>query len=166
MKSRIAAFLTVVGLVGGTWGALALAGTSAGGQSAAAGQYCATSCTPTSTTTSTPTTTPTTTPTPTPTPPKSVSVSSHTLSNGNPVKLGFSLSKPGTVHVKLLRTVNGKTRVVGAITITFTKAGKHSIKVTTRIGGHTLGKGNYTLSLQTCKGKKTSKAVKTKLTVR
>jgi hypothetical protein len=69
-----------------------------------------------------------------------VTVSSHTLSNGNPVKVGFSLSKPGTVRVKLLRTVNGKTKVVGTVTI-------------------------YTLSLQTGKGKTTSKAVKTKLNV-
>ena len=71
----------------------------------------------------------------------------------------------GTVRVELLRTVNGKTRVVSTVTITYTKAGTHSIKVTTRFDGHKLGKGNYTLSLQTGKGKTTSKAVKTKLNV-
>ena len=152
MKSRIAAFLTVVGLAGGTWGALAIAGNSPGGQSASAGQYCQTDTSCGST--------------PTSPPPKRVTVSSHTLSNGNPVKVGFSLSKPGTVRVELLRTVNGKTRVVGTVTITYTKAGTHGIKVTTRFDGHKLGKGNYTLSLQTGKGKTTSKAVKTKLNVR
>jgi len=152
MKSRIAAFLTVVGLVGGTWGALAVAGNSAGGQSASAGQYCQTdtSCGPT----------------PTPPPPKTVSVSSHTLRNGHPVQVDFRLSKPGTVTVKLLRTVNGKTRVVSTVTITFTNAGRHNIKVTTRFAGHKLGKGSYTLSLQSGKGTKTSKPFDTKLNVR
>jgi hypothetical protein len=95
-----------------------------------------------------------------------LSVSSHTLRPGHPVEVDFKLPKGGTVHVKLLRTVNGKTIVVGTVTITFTEAGHHNIKVTNRIGGHKLGKGNYTLSLQTGKGKHTSKAVKTKLTVR
>jgi flagellar hook assembly protein FlgD len=95
-----------------------------------------------------------------------VTVSSHTLSAAHPVKLGFSLSKPGMVHVKLMPTVNGKTTVVGTISITFTKAGTHTIKLTTRFAGHKVGNGSYTLSLQTGKGKQTSKAVKTKLTVR
>jgi hypothetical protein len=150
MKSRIAAFLTVVGLVGGTWGALAVAGNSPGGQSASAGEYCQTdaSCNPTL-----------------PSPPKGVSVSDHTLRHGHPIVIGFRLTKPGTVHIRLLRTVNGKTRVVGTVTITYTKTGTRTFALTTNFAGHKLGKGNYTLSVYSGKGKKTSKAVKTKINV-
>jgi hypothetical protein len=62
--------------------------------------------------------------------------------------------------------VHGKSTVVGTVLVKVTKPGKHSIKLSTRFAGHTLGKGAYTLSLQTGTGKNTSKAVTTKLHVR
>ena len=134
--------------------------------------------TPAATTTApTPTPTPTLTPTPTPTPapaskptphpqaPDALTLSSHPVSAGHPVKLGFSLSKPGTVTLKLMHTVHGKSEVVGTVLVKVAKAGKHSIMLTTRFAGHTLDKGSYTLSLQAGSGQDTSTAVKTKLTV-
>jgi hypothetical protein len=150
MKSRIAAVVTAVALVGGTMGALAIAGSSPGGPSASSAQYCQTdtSCNPE-----------------TPPPPTGISVGSHTPRPGHPVQVDFRLSKPGTVTVKLLRIVHGKTIVVGTVTITFTKTGRHNIQVSTKFAGHKLGKGNYTLSLQTGKGKNTSKAFTTKINV-
>jgi hypothetical protein len=122
---------------------------------------------PPTTTTPPATTTPTPTPTPTPDPqaPKTLTLSSHTLSAGNPVKLSFSLTKPGTVTVTVIRTVDGKSKVVGTEVVKVGKSGKHSVSLSTRFAGHTLAKGSYTLSLQAGTGKHLSKAVKTKLTV-
>jgi hypothetical protein len=151
MKSRIAAVVTAVALVGGTMGALAIAGSSSGSPSASAAQYCQTdnSCGST----------------PIPPPPKGVSWSSHTLRPGHPIIIGFRLTKPGTVHIRLLRTVHGKTIVVGTVTITYTKTGTRTFALKTKFAGHKLAKGNYTLSVYSGKGKNTSKATKTKLNV-
>jgi hypothetical protein len=125
--------------------------------------------TPPTTTTPPATTTPTTTPTPKPPPapaaPKTLTLSSHTLSAGHPVKFSFSLTKPGMVTVTVIRTVHGKSKVVGTELVKVTKAGKHSVALSTRFAGHTLAKGSYTLSLQAGTGKHLSKAIKTKLTV-
>ncbi len=128
-------------------------------------------------------------PTQAPPTPKSVSLSSHSLSAAHPVKVGFTLSKPGTlvlslteqvkttVKVKVKTKVHGKTatvtetvtriitKVVGTVNINVKKAGKASYTLTTKFAGHKLGKGNYTLSLQTTSGKSKSKPVTQTLSV-
>jgi hypothetical protein len=113
-----------------------------------------------------PTPAPKPTPTPAPQVPKAVTLSSHTLSAGHPVKLGFSLSKPGTVTVKLVHTVHGKAKVVGTVLVKVTKAGKHTLTLSTRFAGHKLSNGSYTLSLQTISGERVSNAVTQKISVR
>jgi Ice-binding-like/Bacterial Ig-like domain len=111
---------------------------------------------------------PTSTPKPPPAPPapKRVRVSSHTLTSQHPVKVSFTLAKPGTVQLKLVETVHGKAKAIGTVTIKDRKAGKGSYKLTERFAGHKLGKGSYTLSLQTTSGKHHSKAVTQKISVR
>jgi hypothetical protein len=104
-------------------------------------------------------------PVPAPQAPKQVSVSSHTLTAQHPVKVSFTLTKPGTVQLKLVEMVHGKTKVVGTVTIKDRKAGKGSYKLTERFAGHKLGKGSYTLSLQTTSGKRHSKTVTQKVSV-
>jgi hypothetical protein len=131
---------------------------------------------PTATPTPTPAPTPAPQPTPSPKPqpnptvappaPKKVSVSSHTLTAAHPVKVDFTLTKPGTVQLKLVEMVHGKAKVVGTVTIKVRKAGKDSYKLTKKFAGHKLGKGSYTLSLQTTNGKRHSKAVTQKVSVR
>ena len=123
----------------------------------------------TSTSTTTTTTTTTTAPTPKPTPrpqaPGALTLSSHHVSAGHPVRLGFSLSKPGMVTEKLMHNVHGKSKVVGTVLVKVTKAGHHSIVLTTRFAGHKLVKGSYTLSLRAGTGTNVSAALKAKLTV-
>jgi hypothetical protein len=102
----------------------------------------------------------------TPAAPGKVSLSSHTLTAGTPVKVGFTLTKPGTVKLTLTKTVHGRTVTVATVTVKVTKAGKGSYTLKTKVGGHTLGKGAYRLTLQTVSGKKTSKKVTQALTVK
>ena len=97
--------------------------------------------------------------------PKSVTVSSHTLTAQHAIKISFTLSKPGTVRLRLVESVHGKPKLVGTVTIKERKAGRHTYKLTERFAGHKLNKGNYTLSLRTVIGKHRSKAVTRKLTV-
>ena len=94
-----------------------------------------------------------------------MTVSSHTLTAQHAIKISFTLSKPGTVRLRLFETVHGKAKLVGTVTIKERKAGRHTYKLTERFAGHKLNKGNYTLSLQTIIGKHRSKAVTRKLTV-
>jgi hypothetical protein len=123
--------------------------------------------TPTSTATP-PTKAPPTAPQPTPAPqaPKQVSLSSHTLTAQHPVKVGFTLAKPGTVQLKLTEMVHGKAKVVGTVTIKDHKAGPGSYTLTRRFAGHQLGKGSYTLSLQITNGKHHSRAITRRVSVR
>jgi hypothetical protein len=97
--------------------------------------------------------------------PKSVTLSSHTMSASSPVTLRFTVSQPGTVTLTLTTTVHGKTKVVGNVTIKVSK-GKGSYKLGTRFDGHKLSKGSYQLSLQTTSGHSHSSAVREKLAVR
>jgi hypothetical protein len=129
---------------------------------------------PTSPTPPTPTP-PTATPPPSPTPPastpapqapKRVSLSSSTLTAQHPVTVGFTLAKRGTVELKLVEIVRGKAKVIGTVTLKNHKAGKGSYKLTKRFAGHKLGKGSYQLSVQTTSGKRHSKAVTQKVSVR
>jgi Ice-binding-like/Bacterial Ig-like domain len=98
--------------------------------------------------------------------PKQVSLSSHTLTAQHPVKVGFTLAKPGTVQLKLVEMVHGKAKVIGTVTIKVRKAGKGSYKLTKNFAGHKLGNGSYQLSVQTTSGKRHSKAVTQKVSVR
>jgi hypothetical protein len=102
----------------------------------------------------------------TPAAPAKVSLSSHTLTAKTPVKVGFTLTRPGTVKLTLTKTVHGRTVTVATVTVRVTKAGKGSYTLRTKVGGHTLGKGAYRLTLQTVSGKKTSKKVSQALTVK
>jgi hypothetical protein len=87
------------------------------------------------------------------------------MSLRNPVTLRFTLSQPGTVTLTLTTTVDGKTKVVGTVTIKVSK-GKGSYKLGTRFAGHKLSEGSYQLSLQTTSGHSHSNAVREKLAVR
>jgi hypothetical protein len=121
---------------------------------------------PASPTTTSPTTTVPTSPTPNPQAPEGVSVSSHTLTASDPVKVDFTLAKPGTVDLKLVEMVHGKKKVIGTVTINDDKAGKDNYTLTERFAGHKLGKGSYTLSVETTDGRDHSKALTQKVTVR
>ncbi len=92
-------------------------------------------------------------------------VSSHTLTVQHPIKVDFGLTKPGTVRLKLVETVHGKTRTVGSVSIKEHKAGKHSYKLTDRFAGHKLSKGTYELIVETTNGKRHSKTVTEKISV-
>jgi hypothetical protein len=120
----------------------------------------------------------------------SVKLSSHTVSAGHPVKVGFKVDKPGTVTITLTKKittmvkqkvkikVKGKTtvvtktvnttviKVVGTVKVQVKKAGQGSYTLTTKFGGHKLGKGDYTVSLKTGSGKSQSKPVSQTLSVR
>ena len=123
---------------------------------------------PTTPTTTTPTPTVPTTPTQ-PTlllAPGKVTLSSHTLTAKNPVKVGFKLSKPGTVKLTLTKVVKGHITTVATVTVKVAKAGKGSYTLRTKVGKHKLAKGSYKLTLQTVSKHKKSKAVTQKLTVR
>jgi hypothetical protein len=129
--------------------------------------------TPTSPTAPTPApsaavTTPTSQPKSTPVPhaPTRVSVSSHTLTDRDPVKVSFTLTKPGVVQLKLVEMVRGDAKTIGTITIKDRKAGKDSYELTDRFAGHKLNAGSYRLNLQTTSGKLRSKAVIQKVSVR
>ncbi len=98
-------------------------------------------------------------PTTTPAAPTSVKLSSSTLTDTHPVKLAFTVSKPGTVTLTLTTKVHGKTKVVGTVTVKVTKAGKVSYTLKTKFAGHKLGKGSYTLSVQSVSGSHHSQAV-------
>lgn len=118
---------------------------------------------PTTPTTPTPPTVPTTPSTPAA--PREVTLSSHTLTKDKPVKVGFTLSKPGTVKVTITKVSRGRTTTVASVDVKVKKAGKGSYTLRTKVGKKTLKKGNYKLTLQTVNGKKKSKAVTQKLTV-
>jgi hypothetical protein len=111
---------------------------------------------------------PNSTPTSTPIPaaPERVSVSSHTVTAEHPVEVRFTLTKPGTVELKLVEIVHGKARAIGTVTIKDHKAGKGSYKLTDRFAGHRLNPGSYQLTVQTISGKRHSQAVITKISVR
>ncbi len=113
-----------------------------------------------------PVTTPTLKPTPAPPAPTRVSVSSHTLTAQQPVKVDFTLAEAGTVQLRLVETVHGKANVVGTATVKDRKAGKGSYTLRQRFAGHKLGKGSYILSLMTISGSRHSKAVTQKVSVR
>jgi hypothetical protein len=126
------------------------------------------------TTTTTPTPTPTPTPTVPPTPkqptlllaPGKVTLSSHTLTAKNPVKVSLTLSKPGTVKLTVTKVVKGRIATVATVTVKVAKAGKGSYTLHTKVGEHKLAKGSYKLTLQTVSKHKKSKAVTQKVTVR
>jgi hypothetical protein len=114
---------------------------------------------------------PTVTPTPTPTPatpaaPTKLTLSSSTLTKSKPVKVGFTLKKAGTVKVTITKTVKGKTVTVATDNVKVKKAGKGTYTLRTKVGGKTLRKGKYKVSLQTVNGKKKSKSVSAKVSVR
>jgi hypothetical protein len=98
--------------------------------------------------------------------PKRVSVTSHTLTAQHPVKVDFTLTKPGTVRLKLVEMIHGKPKAVGTVTINDHKAGKGSYKLTDRFAGHKLDKGSYQLKVQTTNGDHYSKAVILNFSVR
>jgi Ice-binding-like/Bacterial Ig-like domain len=125
-----------------------------------------TSPTTTPPTTSAPTSPTTTSSTPNPKAPEGVSVSSHTLTPSDPVKVGFTLAEPGTVELKLVELVHGKAKVIGTVTVKDDRAGKGSYTLTQRFAGHKLRKGSYELSVETTDGKNHSKAVTQEVTVR
>jgi hypothetical protein len=117
--------------------------------------------------TKSPTTSPTSPPsTSTPQPPKHVSVSSNTLTAQHPVKVSWTLAKPGTVELKLVEMVHGKTKAVGTVILKHRTAGKGNYTLTQRFAGHKLSKGSYKLSLQTTSGTHHSKPVTQKISVR
>ena len=103
--------------------------------------------------------------TPTPSTPTKVDFSSNTLTKANPIKVAFTLKKAGTVRVTITKTVKGKTVTVATVNVK-RKAGKGTYTLRTKVGGKTLKKGKYKVSLQTVDGKKTSKAVSEKVNVR
>ena len=126
--------------------------------------------TPTPTPTPSPTLTPAPKPKPAPTPAAAtgpsvsrVTMSSHTVSATNPVKLGFTASKPGKVLVTLTRVVHGKTTAVATVTITVTRKGKVSYTLKTRFAGRRLATGRYTVHIG---GRGAKKPATTTLTVR
>ncbi len=94
-----------------------------------------------------------------------VSLSSHTLTAEHPVSLTFTLTKRGTVRLKLVEMVHGKSKAVGTVTIRNHKAGKVRYQLTERFAGHKLDKGNYRLELQTINGKRHSRTVTLKVLV-
>jgi hypothetical protein len=106
------------------------------------------------------------TPTATPTAPTKVSLSSSTLTAKTPVTVGFTLKKAGTVKVTITKTVKGKTVTVATVNVKVKKAGKGTYTLKTKVGGKTLKKGSYEVSLQTVNGKKKSKSVSAKVSVR
>lgn len=85
-----------------------------------------------------------------PTPPAltSPALSSHSLAAGHPVKVSFSLTRPGAVTLALSERVHGKQKAVGTVVVKATKAGRASYTLTTKFAGHRLGKGAYTLTLR------------------
>jgi hypothetical protein len=95
-----------------------------------------------------------------------VSLSSSTLTAQHPVTVSFTLAKRGTVELKLVEIVRGKAKVIGTVTLKNRKAGKGTYKLTKRFAGHKLGQGSYQLSVQTTSGKRHSKAVTQKVSVR
>ena len=101
-----------------------------------------------------------------PQPPKRVSLSSSTLTNRHPVTVSFTLTKRGTVQLKLVEIVRGKAKVIGTVTLKNRKAGKGSYTLTKRFAGRTLRTGSYQLMVQTTTGKRHSKAVTRKVSVR
>jgi hypothetical protein len=121
---------------------------------------------PTPPATSTPPTKTPPTSTPAPQAPKQVNLSSHTLTAEHPIKVRFTLAKPGTVQLTLAEMVHGKAKVIGTVTIKEHKAGKESYTLTQRFAGHKLGKGSYKLSVRSINGKHHSKVVTQKVSVR
>jgi large repetitive protein len=107
---------------------------------------------------------PTPTPTPPPAQPQRLTLSSHTLTQSQPVKLGFVVSHPGTVQVTLMRLVHHHWLTVGTVSVNV-KAGHGSYTLQKRFGGHTLKPGSYQVSLQTKSGHAHSKAVNAQLSV-
>jgi hypothetical protein len=103
--------------------------------------------------------------TPAPQAPTRVVISSHTLTVQKPIEVNFTLTKPGTVQLKLVDILHGKTDTVGTVTIKERKAGKHSYKLTDRFAGHKLNKGTYELNVQTTSGTRHSKTVTQKISV-
>jgi hypothetical protein len=101
----------------------------------------------------------------TPSAPKSLKLSSSTLSDSHPVTVAFTVTKSGKVKLTLVTTVNGKTKVIGTVTVKV-KAGKVTYKVTTKFGGHKVGAGSYKLQVQSVSGSHTSKAVSVPLKVK
>lgn len=97
--------------------------------------------------------------------PTQVRLSSHTLTAEHPVSVTFTLTKRGTVQLKLVEMVHGKAKAVGTVTIRNHKAGKVSCELTDRFGGHKLDKGSYLLELETINGKRRSKSVTLKVLV-
>ncbi len=93
-------------------------------------------------------------------------MSAHTLTAQHPVEVRFTMTKPGTVQLKLTEIVHGKAKALGTVTIKERKAGKGSYKLTERFAGHKLNSGTYRLSLQTISGKRHSKAIIQKISVR
>jgi hypothetical protein len=111
---------------------------------------------------------PVATPTPTattPAAPSKVTLSSSTLSASKPVKVGFTIKKAGTVKVTITKVVNGKTVTVATVSVKV-KAGKGTYTLRTKVGGMTLKKGSFKVSMQTVNGKTKSKAVSAKVSVR
>jgi hypothetical protein len=102
----------------------------------------------------------------TPAAPARVTVSSHTLTADKPVKVGFTLSKPGTIKVTITKVVKGRTVVVATVTVKVGKAGKGTYTLKTKVGGKKLTKGTYKVSLQTVNGRKASKKVSQAVSVK
>jgi hypothetical protein len=98
--------------------------------------------------------------------PTRVAVSSQTLTVQHPIEVNFTLTKPGTVQLKLVQTVHGKAKTVGTVILKEHKAGKQSYKLTDRFAGHKLDTGTYQLSVETTSGKHHSKTVTQKISVR
>jgi hypothetical protein len=105
-------------------------------------------------------------PIPAPPPPTRLSLSSHTLTALHPIKASFTLTKPGTVQLKLAEIVHGKAKTIGTVILKGQKAGKGSYTLSLHFAGHKLGKGNYQLAVQTTSGKFHSKPLTQKLSVR
>jgi hypothetical protein len=105
---------------------------------------------------------------PAPPAPKSVTLSSHTVTPGHPVSVRFTAVDPGTVtltltttkQVKLHGKTSTKTVVIGRVAVKVTKAGqKVSCQVGQKFDGHMLRKGSYRLNLQSLAGHSRSKTV-------
>jgi hypothetical protein len=116
--------------------------------------------------TPTPAPTPPAAPATTPAAPAKVTVSSHTLTADKPVKVGFTLTRPGTVKVTITKVVKGRTIVVATVTVKVDKAGKGTYTLKTKVGGKKLAKGDYRVSLQAVNGRKASKKVSQSVSVK